>query len=410
MFGGEVLRYSADSGEHNENLTTGSERARPRETLIIGVPKETAEGERRVGLVPESIPRLKGAEIHVQAGAGERADITDADYESAGAKIEKDGESLYTVSDLVVKVQPLSAEEATMLKKGSSVVSFLYPLAHLDTIKKLAEKEASAFAMELMPRISRAQSMDALSSQSMVAGYKAALIGAESLPKLFPLLMTAAGTIAPAKVFVLGAGVAGLEAIATARRLGAVVEAYDVRPAVKEQIESLGAKFVELPLEARDAQTAAGYAKAQSEDFYKKQQELLASHAAQSDVVITTALVPGSKAPLLLSEEAVKRMHRGSVIVDLAAEQGGNCALTQPGKTVVVNGVSIHGPLNLPSSMAPQASQLYSRNATTFVLTMLKDGALQPDPADELVKGTTVVQQGRVLHEQTRAALGGNQR
>lgn len=375
--------------------------------MIVGVPRETAEGERRVGLVPESIAKLKGVEVRVQAGAGEQADISDSDYSSAGATFEKDAMSLYSASDLVIKVQPLTAAEAGMLKQGASVVSFLYPLAHLDVVRKLTEKQATAFAMELMPRISRAQSMDALSSQSLVSGYKAVLIGAESLPKLFPLLMTAAGTIAPARVFVLGAGVAGLEAIATARRLGAVVEAYDVRPVVKEQIESLGAKFVELPLEATDAQTAGGYAKAQTEDFYRKQQELLASHAAVSDVVITTALVPGSRAPLLLSEDAVKRMRRGAVVVDLAAEQGGNCALTEPGKTVVRYGVSIHGPLNVPSSMAPQASQLYSRNATAFILTMLKDGSLKPDPADDLVKGTTVVQQGLVTHQQTKAALGG---
>ncbi len=378
--------------------------------MIIGVPKETADGERRVALVPESFPKLKGVQVHVQSGAGENAGYGDSDYAAVGAVVEKDARSLFGVSDLVVKVQPLSAVEAGLLRKGSSVISFLYPLSHIDTVRALVEREATAFAMELMPRISRAQSMDALSSQSLVAGYKAVLMGAESLPKLFPLLMTAAGTIAPAKVFVLGAGVAGLEAIATARRLGAIVEAYDVRPAVKEQIESLGAKFVELPLEAKDAQTSGGYARAQSEDFYKKQQELLASHAAQSDVVVTTALVPGSRAPLLVTEEAVKGMRRGSVIVDLAAEQGGNCALTEPGKTVVKYGVMIHGPLNLPSTMAPQASQLYSRTVTTFILTMLKEGTLEPDPADELVRGTTVIHQGKVVHEATKAALGGVQR
>lgn len=397
-------------GRFYENLTTSSERAQPRKALIVGVPKETAQGERRVGLVPESIPKLKGAQVHVQSGAGENADYGDSEYASVGAIIERDAKSLFGVSDLVVKVQPLSASEATLLKKGSSVISFLYPLGNIDAIRVLMERGATAFAMELMPRISRAQSMDALSSQSLIAGYKAVLMGAESLPKLFPLLMTAAGTIAPAKVFVLGAGVAGLEAIATARRLGAIVEAYDVRPTVKEQIESLGAKFVELPLEAKDAQTSGGYAKAQSEDFYRKQQGLLANHAAQSDVVVTTALVPGSRAPLLVTEEAVKGMREGSVIVDLAAEQGGNCALTEPGKTVVKHGVTIHGPLNLPSTMAPQASQLYSRNVTTFILTMLKDGALKPDSADELVKGTTVIQQGKVLHGPTQAALGGTQR
>ncbi|HKT21908.1 MAG TPA: hypothetical protein VJR06_04745, partial [Nitrososphaerales archaeon] len=226
-------------------------------------------------------------------------------------------------------------------------------------------------------------------------------------PKLFPMLMTAAGTIAPAKVFVLGAGVAGLEAIATARRLGAVVEAYDVRPTVKEQIESLGARFVELPVEATDAQTTGGYAKAQSEEFYRKQQELLASHAAQSDVVITTALVPGRRAPILVTEDAVKGMRPGSVVVDLAAEQGGNCALTEAGKTVERYGVKVHGPVNLPSSMAPQASQLFSRNVVAFVSPMLREGALRPDPSDELVKGTLVVDEGKLVHEPTRLALEG---
>jgi NAD(P) transhydrogenase subunit alpha len=375
--------------------------------LIIGIPKETVDGEKRVGLVPESLAKMKGVQFHIQTGAGVSAGVGDAEFERAGAVVEKDAESLYGLSDLVAKVQPLGTAEAGLLKKGSSVVSFLYPLSHLELVRVLKEREATAFAMELMPRISRAQSMDALSSQSLVSGYKAVLIAADSLPKLFPMLMTAAGTIAPARVFVLGAGVAGLEAIATARRLGAVVEAYDVRPAVKEQIESLGAKFVELPLEAKDAQTSGGYARAQSEDFYKKQQELLASHAEQSDVVVTTALVPGSRAPLLVTEDAVKRMKQGSVVVDLAAEQGGNCALTEPGKTVVKYGVTIHGPLNLPSSMAPQASQLYSRNVTSFLQPMLKEGALSPDPNDDLVKGTMVVQAGKVVHEATRKALEG---
>ncbi len=375
--------------------------------MIVGVPRETTDGERRVALVPESFAKLKGVSIHVQSGAGEGAGISDADYAASGATVEKDTKSLHAGSDLILKVQPMTAAEARLLKEGASVVSFLYPLGHLDTVKGLVERKGTAFAMELMPRISRAQSMDALSSQSLVAGYKAVMLAADSLPKLFPLLMTAAGTIAPARVFVLGAGVAGLEAIATARRLGAVVEAYDVRPTVKEQIESLGAKFVELPLEAKDAQTSGGYAKAQSEDFYRKQQELLASHAEVADVVITTALVPGAKAPLLVTEDAVRRMRRGSVIVDIAAEQGGNCDLTEPGKTVEKHGVVIHGPLNLPSSMAPQASQLYSRNLVSFLQPMLKEGALAIDPGDDLVKGTMVIQAGRVLHEPTRNALEG---
>ena len=375
--------------------------------LIIGVPREVVEGEKRVGAVPESIPKLKGVSVHVESGAGEGAGYSDSDYSKQGATVVKDAEALYREADIVVKVHPPTASEAGGLAKGAATVSFLYPVAHLDTVRKLVERQASAFAMELMPRISRAQSMDALSSQSLVAGYKAVLIAAESLPKLFPMLMTAAGTIAPARVFVLGAGVAGLEAIATARRLGAVVEAYDVRPAVKEQIQSLGARFVELPIEARDAQTAGGYAKAQSEEFYRKQQELLASHAEQSDVVITTALIPGSRAPLLVTEEAVRRMRPGSVIVDLAAEQGGNCALTVAGRTVEKYGVKIHGPLNVPSSMAPQASQLYSRNVISFIQPMIKEGTLRPDFNDDLVKGTLVVMGGKVVHEPTRAALEG---
>ena len=247
--------------------------------------------------------------------------------------------------------------------------------------------------------------MDALSSQANVSGYKAVLIAADSLPKLFPMMMTAAGTISPAKVFVMGAGVAGLQAIATARRLGAVVEAYDVRPVVKEQIMSLGAKFVEVAVEAKDAQTAGGYAKAQSEDFYKKQQELLADHAGVSDVIITTALVPGQKAPILVSEDAVKRMRAGSVIVDLAAEQGGNCALTDPGKTVVKYGVTIHGPFNVPSSMAPQSSQLYARNVTSFVSAIFKQGAIAIDMKDDLIKGPLVINAGEVVHEPTKNAL-----
>ena len=259
--------------------------------------------------------------------------------------------------------------------------------------------------------------MDALSSQANVAGYKSVMIAADTLPKLFPLLMTAAGTISPARVFVIGAGVAGLQAIATAHRLGALVEAYDVRPAVKEQIQSLGAKFVELPVEAKDAQTAGGYAKAQTEEFYRKQQALLADHTAQSDVVITTALVPGQKAPILVSEEAVRRMRPGSVIVDLAAEQGGNCALTELGKTVVSNGVTIHGPFNLPSSMAAQSSTLFSRNLVSFLREMLKEDSggvsLNIDLKNEVVRGTMVINNGEITHEPTRnalAAAGGDQK
>jgi NAD(P) transhydrogenase subunit alpha len=302
---------------------------------------------------------------------------------------------------------PPSAVEAEMLNEGATIISFLYPVANLEAVKRVSAKKATAFAMELIPRISRAQPMDALSSQSNLAGYKSALIAADTLPRIFPLMMTAAGTIPPARVFVVGAGVAGLQAIATARRLGALLEAYDVRPVVKEQIESLGAKFAQMPVEAKDAQDAGGYAKAQTEEFYRKQQLFLAERAQASDVVITTALIPGQRAPILISEDAVKGMRRGSVIVDLAAEQGGNCALTEPGKTVVKYGVTIVGPLNLPSTMAPEASQMYSRNITSFLLAMLKDGTLNIDTKDDLIRGPLVVLRGEILHQGTKTALGG---
>ena len=375
--------------------------------MIVGIPKETASGERRVALVPDAVSKLKGISLVLEKEAGEAAGFPDSAYTEKGVSIAPDAYSLYSQSDIVLKVQPPSPAEALLLKEGSSLISFLYPLSNLEAVRNLAARKVSAFAMELMPRISRAQSMDALSSQATVSGYKAVLIAADSLPKFFPMLMTAAGTISPAKVFIIGAGVAGLQAIATARRLGAVVEAYDVRPIAKEQVASLGARFVELPVEAKDAQTAGGYAKAQSEDFYRKQQELLAEHASASDAVITTALVPGQRAPILVSEDAVKGMRSGSVVVDLAAEQGGNCALTEPGKTVVKYGVTIHGTLNLPSTMAPQASQLYSRNITSFLLVILKDGNLNLDLKDDLIRGPMVIQNGEILHEGTMKALTG---
>jgi len=373
--------------------------------MIAGVPKETASGEKRVAITPDAISKLKDFSILVEHSAGEAANLPDSAYSEKGATIAPDSASLFAQADIVFKVQPPNPSEAGQMKEGSTLISFLYPLSNLESIRKLAARKITAFAMELIPRISRAQSMDALSSQANVSGYKAVLIAADSLPKLFPMMMTAAGTISPAKVFVMGAGVAGLQAIATARRLGAVVEAYDVRPVVKEQIMSLGAKFVEVAVEAKDAQTAGGYAKAQSEDFYKKQQELLADHAGVSDVIITTALVPGQKAPILVSEDAVKRMRAGSVIVDLAAEQGGNCALTDPGKTVVKYGVTIHGPFNVPSSMAPQSSQLYARNITSFVSAIFKQGAIAIDMKDDLIKGPLVINAGEVVHEPTKNAL-----
>ena len=364
-------------------------------------------GEKRVALVPESIPKFKGFSIVVEKGAGDSAGYPDTAYSEKGASIVADASALYSQSDIILKIQPPMPEEAALFREDSTLISFLYPLSNIESVKQLAARKATVFAIELLPRISRSQSMDVLSSQANVSGYKAVIMAADSLPKMFPLMMTAAGTISPAKVFVIGAGVAGLQAIATAHRMGAVVEAYDVRPAVKEQISSLGAKFVELPVEAKDAQTAGGYAKAQSEDFYKKQQELLADHAKQSDIVITTALVPGKKAPILVSEEAVKGMRPGSVIVDLASEQGGNCALTAPGKTVVKYGVTIHGMLNVPSSMAPQSSQLFSRNLVSFMGVMVKDGNLSIDPKDEIVRGTLVMNKGEILHEATKNAVAG---
>ncbi len=373
--------------------------------MNIGIPKESAPNERRVALVPDSLSKIQQAHVIVQAGAGEGAGFSDLAYVSKGAEIASDAKALYSTADLILKVQPPTKEEVSMFRENSTLISFLYPLNNLETVRELIRLKVTTFAMDLMPRISRAQSMDALSSQATISGYKAVLLAANSLPKFFPMLMTAAGTISPARVFVIGAGVAGLQAIAVSHRMGAVVEAYDVRPVVKEQIESLGAKFVQLPVTAQDAQTAGGYAKAQSEDFYRRQQELLAEHAKIADVVITTALVPGQKAPILISEAAVKGMRPSSVIVDLAAEQGGNCALTEPGKTVVKYGVTIHGLFNLPSMMAPQASQLYSKNVTEFLLQFFKYGQLNIDTKDDLIRGPLVTQDGIVLHEQTRKSL-----
>jgi len=375
--------------------------------MIAGVPEETTEGERRVAIAPESVPKLKALTIEVEGGAGEESGFSDSMYLEAGARIAADRESMYRGADLVLKVRPPTPDEALRFKQGSALISYLYPVNNIPAMKRLSKKGVTAFALDLMPRISRAQAMDTLSSQANIAGYKAVALAVDALPKLFPLMMTAAGTLAPAKVLVLGAGVSGLQAIATAHRLGAVVEAYDIRPTVKEQIESLGAKFIELPLETRDAQTAGGYAKQQSEEFYNKQQELLGQHMKAADVVIAAALVPGKKAPILISEEAVKGMRPGSVIIDLAAEQGGNCALTEPGRTVAKHGVSIQGPINLPSSMAPQASILFSRNVTAFLGAIMKEGRLSLDMNDELIKATLVLREGEVAYEPLREALEG---
>jgi len=376
--------------------------------LIVGVPRETAALERRVSVVPETVPKFgAGVKVVVEKGAGESAGFLDSDYEGSGAAIAADQRSLYAQADVVLKVLPPTPEEAGLVKEGSTVISFLFPAANLEAVKRLASRKVTAFAMELIPRISRAQPMDALSSQANVAGYKSVIVAADTVPKLFPLMMTAAGTISPAKVFILGAGVAGLQAIATARRLGALVEAYDVRPVVKEQVMSLGAKFAEMPVEAKDAQDAGGYAKAMGEEFTRKQQEFLAQRAKLADVVITTALIPNARAPILITEDAVKGMRPGSVVVDLAAEAKGNCAITEPGKTVVKYGVTIHGPLNLPSTMAPESSKLYSRNISSLLLIMLKDGSLAIDPKDDIIKGSMVINAGQVVHGPTAKAIEG---
>jgi NAD(P) transhydrogenase subunit alpha len=376
--------------------------------LIVGVPKETAALERRVSVVPETIPKFgAGVTVTVEKGAGENAGFLDSDYTAVGATIAGDQKSLYSQADIILKVLPPTPDEAALVKEGATTISFLFPVANLETVKRLAARKATSFAMELIPRISRAQPMDALSSQANISGYKAVLVAADTVQKLFPLMMTAAGTISPAKVFILGAGVAGLQAIATARRLGALVEAYDVRPVVKEQVMSLGAKFAEMPVEAKDAQDAGGYAKAMGEEFTRKQQEFLAQRAKTADVVITTALIPGMRAPILISEDAVKGMRPGSVIIDLAAEAKGNCALTEPGKTVVKYGVTIQGPLNLPSTMAPESSRLYSKNISSLLLTMLKEGKLTIDVKDDIVKGSMVINAGQVVHGPTMKAIEG---
>ena len=373
--------------------------------IIVSVPKETIAGEQRVALVPELIPKLTkiGAEVIIEPSAGESAGFSDAAYLAKGARLETE---VFRQADVLLKVQPPTAGEIDRLNGGSILIGFLQPYTNTATIKALAARKITAFSMELMPRITRAQPMDALSAMSTIAGYKAVLIAASRLPKFFPLLMTAAGTITPARVFIIGAGVAGLQAIGTAKRLGAVVEAYDTRPAVKEQVESLGAKFADLGLVAKDAEDKSGYAKAQSEDFYQRQQEMMAKYVAAADVVIPTALVPGQRAPILITDAMVRGMRPGSVIIDLAAEQGGNCALTEPGQEVVRYGVLIMGPMNLPSTVPFQASEMYARTVISYLLHLLRDGSRPDlDLEDELTRGPLVTHQGEILHEVVKARL-----
>ncbi len=370
--------------------------------MKVGTPRETAPDERRVALVPDTATRLAAAalEVNVESGAGSAAYITDDAYQQAGAKIVKSAATLLGEADAVLKVQAPSAAEVDLLKKGGVLISFLQPATQGDTVRALAKRGVTSFSLELVPRISRAQSMDALSSQASAAGYKAVLIAAGRLGKFFPMMMTAAGTIPPARVLVMGAGVAGLQAIATARRLGAVVSAYDVRPAVKEEVQSLGATFIELALETQEGE--GGYAKEQSEEFLRKQRDLIGEHVAKSDVVITTAAVPGRRAPLLVTGEMVRGMRPGSVIVDLAAETGGNVELTKAGTDVEVGGVTIIGTRNVPSTIPLHASQLYARNVANLLLHLVKDGAIVLDFDDEITKGSCVTHDGEIVNERAR--------
>jgi H+-translocating NAD(P) transhydrogenase subunit alpha len=382
--------------------------------LIVGVPKEIYPGERRVALTPVVVPMLAkaGLEVVIEAGAGVDAGYPDAQYQEKGAKVLADRAFVFAQSDIIVQVlcnganDKNGASDLALMRRGQLLIGFMRPLAAVEAMQELARTGVTAFAVELMPRTTRAQSMDALSSMASIAGYKAVLVVADTLPRMFPMMTTAAGTITPSRVLVIGAGVAGLQAIATAKRLGSVISAYDVRPAVKEQVQSLGARFVELPLETQDAQDARGYAKAQDEAFYAKQRELLGRVVAQNDAVITTAVVPGKKAPVLLTAEMVKGMAPGSVILDLAAERGGNCELTHPGETYVAHGVTLIGPVNLASGVPFHASQMYARNLTAFLANLVKDGKVRPADSDDIIRDTLLTQSGEVVNARVRETLG----
>ncbi len=382
--------------------------------MIVGVPKESYPGEHRVSLVPGIIDSLKktNLEVLIESGAGDEAGYPDSAFTEKGATIADSRAQVFEKSDFIVQMRLLGANpdqgkaDLALLRPGQIIIGMAEALTDPQSVKSLGDCGVMVFAMELMPRITRAQSMDVLSSMGTVAGYKAVILAASSLPKMFPMLMTAAGTVTPARVLIIGAGVAGLQAISMARRLGAAVEAYDIRPAVKDQILSLGAKFVELPIETSDSEDKGGYAKVQDEAFYQKQRELLARVIATSDVVVTTAAVPGKKAPILITADMVAGMSPGSVIVDLAAERGGNCELTKPGQTIVSHGVTIHGPENLPSTVPYHSSQMYAKNITTFLLHLVKKGELNIDINDEITKGTLLTREGEVIHPAVREALG----
>jgi len=378
--------------------------------VIVGVPKESYPGERRVAIVPLVIPGLTkaGLEVVVESGAGEAAGYPDATYVEKGATIAPGRAAVFGASDIVVQVLCYGSNDITgkadlpLYKRGQAVIGFLRPFGSAEVVEQIAQAGVTAFSVELMPRTTRAQSMDALSSMATVCGYKAILLAAETSPRIFPMMTTAAGTITPARVFVIGAGVAGLQAISTARRLGAVASAYDMRPAAKEQVQSLGGRFVELPIEAKNAQDARGYGTAQDETFYARQRELLGRVVADSDIVITAAVIPGKSSPVLITGDMVKGMAPGSVIVDLAAERGGNCELTRTGETVKAHGVTIIGAINLASSVPYHASQMYARNLTAYLTYMVKDGKLEWNREDEIARETLITHGGEVVNARVR--------
>lgn len=378
--------------------------------MIVGVPKEIYPGERRVALVPLVVPNLikAGFEVAIEAGAGVAAGYPDSQYADKGAMILPDRAAVFSSADIIVQLLAYGsndingAEDVPLYRHDQVLVGFLRPFGAAETVTQIAAKGVTSFSVELMPRTTRAQAMDALSSMATVSGYKAVLMAADSHPRLFPMMTTAAGTITPARVLIIGCGVAGLQAIATARRLGAVVSAYDVRPAAKEQVHSLGGRFVELPIEAKDAQDARGYATAQGEDFYRRQRELLGKVVGESDVVITAAVIPGKKSPVLVTEDMVKGMAPGSVLVDLASERGGNCDITEVGKIVVKHGVTLIGAINVASGVPYHASQMYAKNLTNFLVHLVKDGKLQLNLEDEITRETLVTRGGEVVNPRVR--------
>lgn len=378
--------------------------------MVIGIPKESFPGERRVAMTPALVPSLieAGQTVLVETQAGERAGHSDEEYKQKGARIVASRQELFSLAEVILQVLALSANpprglaDLELMSPGQVLIGFLRPLGSRENILRLAGAQITGFAIELLPRITRAQSMDALSSMSTIAGYKAVLVAADLTPKMFPMMMTAAGTIKPARLFVIGAGVLGLQAIATARRLGAVVQGYDVRPAVKQEVESLGARFLEIPLETEESKQAGGYAKEKDESFYRRQRALLADAVAQSDVVITTAVVPGAKAPILITEEMLRRMAPGSVVMDLAAERGGNCALTEPGRTVVREGVIIASPINIASSVPIDASRMYAHNMCAFLRHVVDGSKLNMDMQDPIIADTMITHDGKVVNGRIR--------